>query len=715
MNIPTPSYVAERFTQAIRGAVSFPKSSNSLVIQDDSARQFLRNGNRRALIEDWSKVVMSDNELYTGYPYAAINNRANSIVEMSENNLKTNAEPSIIKAAKDKQKVVEHPYLELIEDSLDFSDTDFWYDISTYLDLEGVYYILAVRNVDGDRVGNVQEFKLLNPYEVRRIRSKETGKVGGYIETREGMIREIPTQMIIDIRALNPFSRDKPYAMTDAAKDSQFTLKQAGDYTRHSLKNNMAAPGIISTDILLEPEMFTNFVSRVTNQEKGLPLFGNGAGAISWDSMQIDLDKTGLKDINEINRSALFAVSGVSKTMMAIEESGTTRETAKVQKDLFTELHIIPQMRRIINALNQDYKRYYQSDYQKNKYKIYIDNPLGSDRDAEIKDIKIRDESYKLYDTLVGAGYDRELASKYACGEITLEELGDPTNDPRPNPIVEAANLKMGEDPKNDNLESPKKLKTKDKKKNRLNEEVINYNPNHDKDGKFGSGDSSTVDYGNNTNVESDKYIQKLYSNELNSYSKEELSAIKSYTSKTGAFDLNPWIRQGQKHEMADGRLPTEEYAKVLVKRDKIISGLDSAMSKTKLKNDTVLYRSATSKFNQNDGTGLQKTIQKKLSVGKTFKDKSYQSTALSKDRPEQFLYWSQDSKKTFKETDQENYLLKITAPKGTNGLFPSKYSSFKNESEFILARNTKLKITKKTKTRNDQGEYFLIEAKVVK
>lgn len=420
MNIPKPIRTIQNI---------FSREKNS--IGSGLAKDFLKFGGRKPLVQDWSKVVMSDKDLYTGYSYAAINNRANKLAQLGSDNVKTDANTKTMKATKTSGITIEHPYLDIIDKSKTFSNYQFWYNISTFLDLEGVYYLLAIRNVQGSRVGNVQEFKLLNPYNVRRIRNKDTGEIGGYVEARDGLVRTIPSEMIIDIRTLNPFSSDDPYAMTDAMKEFQYTLKQAGDYTRHSLKNNMAAPGILSTDMLLDDEQFKNFVSRVTNQEKGLPLFGNGAGAITWDAMQIDLDKASLDKINEINRSTLMAVSGVGKTMMSIEESGTTRETAKVQKDLFVEAHIMPQLQFILDALNQDYKKYYEADYEKFGYNLYIDNPLGTDREAELKDIEIRTKSFEMYNSLVNKGYKPELAAKYTDGEITLEELGQPTEEPK--------------------------------------------------------------------------------------------------------------------------------------------------------------------------------------------------------------------------------------------------------------------------------------------
>lgn len=434
--------------ETVKNSLNIFKKTNNSLSSDivGNTNNFLRYGNRKPLIQDWSQIEMSDQEFYTGYSYAAINNRADKVSYLAHSFLKTKSSEKIKNSFEKNGKEIIHPYLPIIDKSNDFTNTEFWYGISTYLDLEGVYFLLAVRNVTPKLVGDIQEFQMLNPYEIRRVRNRDTLEIGGYIENREGFVREIPKEMIIEIRKFNPFSRDRNFAMTDAAKDSQFTLKQAGDYTRHSLKNNMAAPGIISTDVLLETEMFQNFVSRVTNQEKGLPLFGNGAGAINWDPMQIDLDKASLATITDINRSALFAVSGVSKTTMGIEESGTTRDVSQTQKDKFIEDHIMPQVQMIIDALNQDYKRYYPSEYEVNNFNIVIGNPLSSDMDKTLKEIEASTKRLDLYNALIGFGYESEKAAKYASGELSIEELGEPTLEPEmtPEEIQALADIQNG-------------------------------------------------------------------------------------------------------------------------------------------------------------------------------------------------------------------------------------------------------------------------------
>jgi hypothetical protein len=332
--------------------------------------------------------------------------------------------------ARVKRETLTHPYLDLIDTSPSFSNYQFWYTASTYLDIEGLFYLLAIRNVSvSGLVGNIQEFKILNPFNVQRIFDPVTKKLIGYKEYRGGTVRDIPKEMIIPFINLNPFN-EEPYALTDAVKDHQFTLKTAGDYTRQAIAGNINVPGIISTDAILEGEELENFRARVTSHKKGEPLFGGGSGAIDWKDMQTDLTKSALSDVNTISLNNIIAASGASKTMLGIEESGTTRDTSATQKDNFIELRAMPQLQFIIDALNQDYKNYYAGQYKLNEYRILIENPLASDVTAEGLETANRQTGYDLYNNLVNKGYNREIAARYALGDMTLEELGEPTNEP---------------------------------------------------------------------------------------------------------------------------------------------------------------------------------------------------------------------------------------------------------------------------------------------
>ena len=400
------------------------KSIANLISKDrNSSRlstQFLRNGGR-PMDSSWSNVVISDEDLYTGYSYAAIRNRANTVARIASNNLRTESNGD---------NTLDHPYLSILDASPSFTNYQLWTTISTYLDLEGIFYLMAIRNFNEGRYGTIQEFKLLNPYKIKRVIDKnsltEDGyNIVGYIESKDGLTRDIPKEMIIEIRELNPFG-DDPTSMTDAAKESQFTLKTAGDYTRNALKNNINAPGVMSTDVILGDTDFKNFTERVKNHVKGEPIFANGKGAISWESMQTNLKDSGLAEINSMNRDMLLSTSGVSKTILGIEESGTTRETAKVQKDLYIESQIIPRIQMIIDPLNQDFRNNYPDQFKSFRPMLVVDNPSATDHLADQIEIDVIAKRADTYDKLLMAGYDSETVAKFISGEIEIDKLGEP-------------------------------------------------------------------------------------------------------------------------------------------------------------------------------------------------------------------------------------------------------------------------------------------------
>lgn len=459
----------------IKNAFAAFRKTNNQQSYDPSA--FLRMGNRRVMPSDWSVPELSDKDFYTNYGWAVVNKRANRGVTLGKNYLFTNANDKIIETANEKGTKVTHPYLDLIRSSTDFSERDFWYNISTYLDLEGVYYLMAVRTVTKTGlVGNIQKFVLLNPYWTRPV-CNVNGVVGGYVENNPYLgSREIPKEMIIPIKLLNPFDPTRPYSLADAARDSQFTLKQANDYARESISGNLNAPGIISSGIELPDDQFDNFVERIKHHGRGEPVFGNGVGTVNWVDMQVDLDKAALDDINSISRDTLFAVAGVSKSGMGVEEAGAGREVSRTQKDDFTENAVMPQIENIIDALNLDYRVYYNSTWTKNSYSIALDNPLATDREAEQLDVTIRTTEFALLQTLVDAGYEQDIAAKYAKGLISVTDLGEPTNDPKPDPVPPQPDQTPegdGEDPNQPQPDNEDTDPTGDPK-NKANDKVIN-------------------------------------------------------------------------------------------------------------------------------------------------------------------------------------------------------------------------------------------------
>lgn len=368
--------------------------------------------------KDFGEILLSDKDLYRGYLYAAIKKRANRVAQMATENVKTRLN--------DNDDAPNHPYLEVIDKSKTFSNHFFWKALSTFVDLEGSSYLLVLRNFNETRFGEPQEFKLLNPYNLTKVVNSQ-GELGGYIEQIGSRQRELPLQMVIRINSLNPWNLDEGFAMSDAAKDSQYTSQQSGSFTRQALKRNLGQRGLITSEIVMDDAQFDNFKARVRAsggiENAGDFLFGNGPGAINYTDMQIDLDKWALDKIKEMSTQELMVVAGVSKTILGIEVSGTTRETGKVQSDLFDSNEIIPQLQTLIDGLNQDYKNSYPDLYEKTPQNIYIDSPLKRDREAEKADaetLKIKAEAAQV---LINTGFEpTEVLEQVGLEEMTFEK-----------------------------------------------------------------------------------------------------------------------------------------------------------------------------------------------------------------------------------------------------------------------------------------------------
>lgn len=388
--------------------------------------------------DDFGLISMQGRDYYTGYLYAAIRNRANRMAQLANENLKT-------KVGDDLDTDEIHPYLELVNQSPQYSNYFFWSAISTFFDLRGRNYILVVRRYPGDEgsnktYGDIQSMELLSPFNVTKVVSGENGETGGYVETTpDGRYRTIPPQQIIDIPTLNPFNLKDGYPMVDAAKEDQYLNQQAGAYTRSSIKHNVGQRGALTTDVILEKEQFENFKKGVEKEAgvggAGKFLYGNGPGAINYKDMQIDMNNLAMDKINEVSRQGLFAVTGTSKTLLGIEESGTTRDTAKTHVELFLSNHVIPQLQLAIDAFNQDYKNSYPKDYASKPVDLYIDSPLKVDKESELKDAEIEGKKAETAVKLIDGGFNPDKVLDY----LGLEELEFDERQPRPGTMPPAS------------------------------------------------------------------------------------------------------------------------------------------------------------------------------------------------------------------------------------------------------------------------------------
>ena len=398
--------------------------SDGKTTNNNAANNFLRYGDKtNRLNPTWSGVTVAPEDSYRGYPYAAVQRKGNRVASIAKRNLYVDVTPELLQEYQKLGKDPTHPYLKLIQESTSFSTKKFWKTISVYLDLAGRYYLGVVRQPTNYGMSYIKKFVLLNPFEIRRVIDRN-GQVAGYVEYKaDGRKRNWQPHQIITFIEESPFDTSQPWSMVDAAKPAIYTLNQSGDHTRQSLNGNLNAPGIITTDVILDDIDFENFKARIMAGTKGEPIFANGAGAVQWQDMQIDLNKAALLDINEINRDEFIAVAGASKTNLGIEQSGTTRETARVQDDNYIRDSIEPRVEDITDVLNLDYRTHYSKEFERTGYTIELRSALSKDYDSEMKATELRSSQAALAQDLVDKGYTLESAVSYATGKSDLEDL----------------------------------------------------------------------------------------------------------------------------------------------------------------------------------------------------------------------------------------------------------------------------------------------------
>ena len=406
--------------------VSNPTNTENKVTNGLSplSQEYFRRGNQIAVENLLKDKEVNNTDLYSGYLFSALELRKNSFADFAEANIITKTENANIKDPY-------HPYLRLIEESTTITEYQFWLDLFTDLDMKGECFIFLLRRVvyDTDENGNKivthiglpTSIEVLDANHIVKLTSK-TGKVLGYEEWVDDTHKRVfAPEQVIHIWNKNPFNKKTPYSIFQAAKDFQYTLNKGTNYTQAALANNSNTPGILSTDEVLTDSEYDNLIARINGHEAGKIIVTDGAGKLNYTAMNQSLDSTALEGITDVSRQVIFAVTGTSKTMLGIEESGTTRETSRVQYDKFIQKTITPVVKRIVSTLNFDYRTKYPEKYESDKLELVIKQDVDAETSKERYDAQ-----KQFYDDvleIVYAGYTVKSAEAYMNGEINFSDL----------------------------------------------------------------------------------------------------------------------------------------------------------------------------------------------------------------------------------------------------------------------------------------------------
>jgi len=375
-------------------------------------------------------------EIYQGYIFAAIKKTSNTVAEILSTRIETfNPNDKDELALDDK-----HPYLKAI-DLGKRDNTLFYKGIATYLMVLGEAFVDAgIRTMVAGNIKPVGSLELMQSNEVVRTYDDD-GVLKSYkwkYKTPAGMEKTdlfVPTN-VIAITDLNPWDLRKGYGQIRPIVDKIAVENMATKLQSAIIANGIKAPGIVSSKEELGEDEYQELQNQVKNRwtsndmdKAGTPIVTNG-GFVDYKSLIEDLDKLAMVKIRNMNRDAFMAALSVSKTILGIEESGTTRETSRIQREQFVLDACMPIANGILSALNQDYINSYPVEYAKKPIKMRAIAPIEKDLEQEQGEAKLNKEKAETFKTYIEAGTDPQQAAELAG--ITLKDDATIIVTPRP-------------------------------------------------------------------------------------------------------------------------------------------------------------------------------------------------------------------------------------------------------------------------------------------
>lgn len=380
-------------------------------------------------------------EIYQGYIFGAIKKTRNQVAKILTNSVEvydpTQGNPDDAPSLAER-----HPYMDAI-DNAPMDNSLFYAGIASYIIVLGEAFIDAgLRTMQYGNLKPTEAFELLQSNRVTRTYDDD-GELKTYKLVEKlpnGLDRPkhyVPTN-IIPIIDLNPWDLRKGYGMIRPIVDKVALENMATKLQTAVLANGIKAPGVLSSKEKLEKDDYEDLKNQVDTRytsndmdKAGTPIVTNG-GFLDYKSLLEDLDKLAMTKIRGMNRDAFFAALSVSKTILGIEESGTTREVARVQREQFILDACMPIAEAILNALNQDYINNYPAAYKTKPRKMRAVAPIEKDLEQEKTEAEINKQKAETFKVYVEAGMDPQQAAKKAGIELekgeTIKIIERPAN-----------------------------------------------------------------------------------------------------------------------------------------------------------------------------------------------------------------------------------------------------------------------------------------------
>lgn len=372
---------------------------------------------------DMNRYISNDDlrRLYVDYTFAAIRKAANKAAEIITDNIETGT-VDLNSGKYTPSDTKYHPYLKAIHKGAE-SDRDFWTSIATYVLTTGDAYVYTgERKMQSGGIKLPDTMSVLQSNMVVALYDSKNNQVGWrvkpidkYQENKDYLVENV-----IDVRDFNLFDMRAGYGVLRPILHRLNTEDQANMLRLAMLQNGLATPGMLQLADDIKDGDFENVKQQVNERWRGAG--GTKAGSpiiarasdMNYKEIVSDYDKLAMESLSKVDNAAIFAALGASKTILGIEESGTTRDTSRIMTENWIEDFVMPLVDTIADCFNQDFINNYPGEYaRQGNIEIRVPKPTARDVDTEETDAQINELNARALNFLITAGYNGNDALKF--------------------------------------------------------------------------------------------------------------------------------------------------------------------------------------------------------------------------------------------------------------------------------------------------------------
>jgi len=328
----------------------------------------------------------------------------------------------------DRVEVTRHPALSVWErPNPHFSRATLVEATQQHYELSGEFWwvLASDSEVNGKRVRSPWPLEIwpVRPDRMTPVRDA-TRFVTGYLHTLAGEETPLGADQVIFGRRPNPLT---PYRGLSPLGSLVYDLEgeqAAAQYNYSFFKNGAFPGGIITAEDPLADDDFDQLMRRWREQHRGSSnahRVGYLEGRVKFEAQQYTRRDMEFVDLRGFSKETIREAWRFPRSMMG-SESASNRATHEAEHVVFAQRLITPRLRRIREALNNEFLPLFQGGGRNSTSRLFFDfdDPTPVDAESTRKDLEV---SLKAAETYIDLGFDEaETLEAFGLPEVTFKE-----------------------------------------------------------------------------------------------------------------------------------------------------------------------------------------------------------------------------------------------------------------------------------------------------